>query len=189
MPGFSVNRGYASRRGGHFIEIEGLDEIIASLRGGINEMHKLMRDIMRGEVGQAMLAYMLPQVPIGRKRVPAGRANMVARTRLYDMGERGGVEVGYRGEMVANPGVQGARFQLGAWIESGTKPHWIRPRNGKMLYWVDENGYSHFSRGHKVSGIRPHLIALQTLQSQEWRVLVAMENRLNTYFVPTRVAA
>jgi hypothetical protein len=180
---YTANRGYASRRGGQFIEIEGLDEIIRSLGMGINTMHKIIREMMRGEVGQAMLAYMLPQVPIGRRFGSPGRGTMVSRTRLWDFGERGGVEIGYRGEMVQNPGVQGARYQLGTWIESGTRRHTIVPKNAKMLHWEDSTGH-HFASKVEVSGIRGRYIALQTLQANEWRVLLAFQERLDRAFPP-----
>jgi len=178
---------YGSRHGGRYLEIDGLDSIVKSLQGGINELHRLMRDIMRGEVGEAMLAYMLPQVPRGRVRT-TGVSPMWTRTRIWDMGESGGVEIGYKGEAVLNPGVQGARFQLGTWIESGTRSHMVMPKKGSVMKFTHD-GRLYVSRGHAVKGIKKRLIALQTLQSQEWRVLVAMETRINNYFKPAGVAA
>ncbi len=41
-------------------------------------------------------------------------------------------------------------------LELGTVAHYIQPVTKKVLHWVDEGG-SHFSKGHMVSGIQPHL--------------------------------
>ena len=48
---------------------------------------------------------------------------------------------------------------LGFWFEHGTKDHWIEPKGNdpSVLHWVD-GGKHFFSKGHMVSGIKPHKI-------------------------------
>ncbi|MBC8553273.1 MAG: hypothetical protein H8D23_26945 [Candidatus Brocadiales bacterium] len=56
---------------------------------------------------------------------------------------------------------------LGYWFEFGTKDHWIEPIGGtqggggrntpKVLHWT-QGGQHFFSKGHMVSGIKPHKI-------------------------------
>lgn len=41
------------------------------------------------------------------------------------------------------------------WLEFGTAPHWIAPKDKKVLHWIDpETGEDRFSKGHEVSGIK-----------------------------------
>jgi len=143
----------------------------------------MMRDVMRGDVGESILEYMLETVPRGKRRVPAGREPMWQRTKIYDFGDSGGVEIGYRGEDVVNAAVQGARFQLGTWIESGTFRHTIRPKTARVLHW-EEGGQHFFSHGHSVRGIKKRLIALQALGANESRIIDAMERQIAKYFKP-----
>ena len=41
---------------------------------------------------------------------------------------------------------------LGVWFEHGTKDHFIKPTNKKVLSWI-EGGQRFFSKGHFVKGI------------------------------------
>lgn len=44
------------------------------------------------------------------------------------------------------------RADYGAYIELGTRDHWVEPVKKKALHW-EENGEDRFSKGHMVSGI------------------------------------
>lgn len=52
---------------------------------------------------------------------------------------------------------------LGWWFEHGTKDHWIRPVEKEALHWQEGNEHF-FSKGHIVSGIKPHKIFEQGLR-------------------------
>lgn len=49
---------------------------------------------------------------------------------------------------------------IGRWLEWGTKPHRVEPRNKTVLSWM-QDGKRVFSRGHMVGGIRPRFIMKQ----------------------------
>ncbi len=51
-------------------------------------------------------------------------------------------------------------------LELGTIAHFVHPVTKKALHWVDESG-SHFSKGHMVSGIEPHLFFTKTKADME----------------------
>lgn len=44
--------------------------------------------------------------------------------------------------------------QVLLFLNNGTVTHWVYPREGHTLHWV-EDGEDHFSKGHQVSGIAP----------------------------------
>jgi len=44
--------------------------------------------------------------------------------------------------------------QVLLFLNNGTVTHWVYPREGNTLHWV-EDGEDHFSKGHQVSGIAP----------------------------------
>lgn len=46
-------------------------------------------------------------------------------------------------------------------LELGTIAHYVEPRNKKVLHW-ESDGKDFFSRGHVVSGIKPHLFFSRT---------------------------
>jgi len=54
------------------------------------------------------------------------------------------LELDYRGRDNDEP--------LGVWFEHGTKDHFIKPTNKKVLSWI-EGGQRFFSKGHFVKGI------------------------------------
>ena len=49
--------------------------------------------------------------------------------------------------------------------EEGTKDHYIKPKNKKMLSWIS-NGVRRFSAGRKVSGIKAEKIIEKTIKSK-----------------------
>lgn len=48
-----------------------------------------------------------------------------------------------------------SRAPQAKWVLGGTRPHEIRPRNAKALYWVDRGG-SHFARLVHHPGTKPN---------------------------------
>lgn len=117
---------------------------------------------LRGRGGQALATEMRIRAPhksgglIGGIDVHSGTAGSKGADDVL-VGYQGGLSGGNRG---------GGRYQLGAWIESGTAPHEIVSRDGGSLKF---NGGSFERVNHP--GIRGRRIAAKSMKAAEWEVL------------------
>lgn len=105
----------ARSRGLQF-DIEGLDEMLRGLDRGADEFDEIMRDILRGPIGDELLrearARLMDHTRTGRT---------LADLKREDTGD--GVRVG----------VIGQRQYIGTFLESGTRMHIIEPRRAQAL--------------------------------------------------------
>ena len=153
------------------ITLDGLEEMGADLsRLGRNGIRDAINQSLRGEGGEALATEMKLRAPRRTGRLHSGiGVHVGARSK----GHLSDVEVGYVGELShGNKG--GGRFQLGAWIESGTKPHEIRARDGGSLVL----GGNHFEKVDH-PGSRPQRVASKSIRAAEWEVLADVVDKIN----------
>lgn len=120
----AISRG---RYGGMMISIEGLEAAGADMRNLEKNLPHAVRASLRGTGGQILAREM-------RMLAPSRTGNLRSNIRVHGDGD--GVLVGYQGEAAAGSKIVGARNQKGAWIESGTKPHVIRAKRAKALFFL-----------------------------------------------------
>lgn len=72
-------------------------------------------------------------------------------------------------------------FDVALAREKGTKDHMIRPTVKKALHWIQE-GVAHFSKGHKVSGLKALHIIADTLKENEGLLQKQYNDEVNTWF-------
>ena len=153
------------------VTIDGLERWGADLEKlGRNQLPQAIRRALRGRGGEALADEMRSRAPRRTGRLIAGiGVHIGARTR----GGRDDVEVGYVGEL--SHGYRGGgRDQLGAWIESGVKPHMIEARDGGSL----SIGGGQFERVMH-PGFRGRKIAQVSMGAAEWRVLDSIVDEIN----------
>lgn len=105
----------AQGRGLQF-EIDGIDEMLRGLARGANELDEIMRDILRGPVGDELL--------------------QEARARLSDHTRTGRTLAALDREDTSEGvrvGVIGSRQYIGTFLESGTRMHLIEPKRASAL--------------------------------------------------------
>ena len=112
-------------RGSYRIDIAELESLARSVGLTDKQLNHAIQDALKGDAGRLLLREIKGRTPIGPGKTGGHtRSN----ERIEDRGRAEGVFVGYIGEL--NEGaVQGSRNQKGAWLESGTKPHTIKPRH------------------------------------------------------------
>lgn len=170
----------ARSRGLH-ITIEGLEELGADLsrlqRPGLSNA---IRQSLRGAGGEALATEMKLRAPhrtgglaagIGVHTADAGSKHGVTGNEQVLVGYLGGLSGGHNG---------GGRFQLGAWVESGTKPHMIQPRVTKQqgLFFSKSTQSKNalaFDGGvfanARHPGSRAQRVAAKSIKAAEWEVL------------------
>jgi hypothetical protein len=148
---------------GFRVTAEGLEELGADM-GRLKHpgLRNAILKSLRGAGGQALATEM-------RTRAPRRTGGLVDGIDVHSgtAGSKGAddVLVGYQGGLSGgNRG--GGRFQLGAWIESGTAPHEIVPRDGGSLKF---NGGSFERVMHP--GIRGRRVAAKSMKAAEWEVM------------------
>lgn len=65
--------------------------------------------------------------------------------------------------------------QVGAFIHSGTRPHYILPRNKKLLRWVNPQGRFTSSKGVFHPGTKPDPFLHAALEDQEGAIVTRMQ--------------
>jgi hypothetical protein len=157
--------------GGLAITVEGLEKLGADLEAlGRNKLPLAIRRALRGKGGEALAAEMRLRAPVRSGRLVAGIGIHVgARSR----GHADDVEVGFVGDL--SHGYRGGgRDQLGAWIESGVKPHTIEARNGGSL----SIGNGQYERVEH-PGFKGRKIASKSIAAAEWEVLAAVVDEID----------
>lgn len=105
-----------ARARGIAFEIDGLDELVRGLERGADTFDEIMRDILRGPVGDELLhearARLSDHVQTGRTLAALDRENTADGVRV---------------------GVLGDRQHIGTFLESGTRMHIIQPRSARAL--------------------------------------------------------
>jgi hypothetical protein len=157
--------------GGLGINIEGLEELGADLEKlGHNGLREAIRRSLKGDGGEALASQM-------RQRSPRRTGGLIAGIGIHEgarsRGPKDSVEVGYLGELSGGHN-GGGRNQLGAWIESGTKPHEIRAKDGGSLKF---NGGQFEVVQHP--GIRGRKIAAKSIRAAEWEVLADIVDQID----------
>jgi hypothetical protein len=109
------------------ISVEGLEAAGADMELVAKNLPNAVRASLRGTGGKILAREM-------RMLAPSRTGNLRSNIRVHADGD--GVLVGYQGELAAGSKIVGARNQKGAWIESGTKPHPIRARKARSLFFL-----------------------------------------------------
>lgn len=156
-----------ARARGFNITIDGLEELGADLarleRGGIR---KAIHRSLSGAGGEALAAEMRMRVPVRTGGLKAGIG-----VHPGDLGDD--VLVGYRGGF-SGGAVVNAREQKGAWVESGTRPHMIRARDGGALAFNGGQWEQVMHPGQK--GQRP---ARKAMNAAHWEVMADVVDQIN----------
>jgi hypothetical protein len=152
------------------VDIDGLREwgaAVDQLKSG--QLRHAVLDALRGAGGEAIVKSM-------HERIRSRTGTTKRYTKVHGTtGYQEDVEVGYKGPLsFGNKG--GGRFNVGAWLESGTKAHIIRPR---------QRGGSLFFSGSHVTevqhpGQRGRKIAKTAIEMNEWRVLQSVTEEIDT---------
>lgn len=152
--------------------IEGLEELGADMgRLAHPGLRDAIRESLRGAGGEALAAEMRTRAPrrygglISGIGIHSGAAGSRSQDDVF-VGYQGGLSGGNRG---------GGRFQLGAWIESGTKPHEIRARDGGML--LGHRGVYAERVSHP--GTRGQRVAARSIRTAEWEVMADVVDKIN----------
>jgi hypothetical protein len=147
------------------IDVDGLRELGADLREFERRLPLAIRASLRGDGGGALATEM-------KMRAPSRSGTLRSGIGVYVDGD--GAMVGYRGAAAKFSGVAGARDQRGAWVESGTKPHTIRAKNGGALLlggkFVEEVHHP---------GSRGQGVAQKSIRSAKWEVLADVVDQLD----------
>lgn len=148
------------------ISVEGLEAMGADMAKLEKGLPFAIRASLRGAGGEALAAEM-------RLRAPRRTGNLVSNIRVHpDAG--GGALVGYQGEAAASSKIVGARNQKGAWVESGTKPHPIRAKKAKSLFFGGRAVEEVMHPGQKGQKIVP-----KAIRTAEWEVMADVVDKLN----------
>jgi len=154
---------------GFRVTIEGLEEMGADLsRLSHPGLRNAIRSSLRGKGGEALALEM-------KQRAPERSGTLRKGIGVHGSAATGDdVEVGYLGALAAGSGIAGARDQRGAWVESGTAPHVIEPRNGGSLAF---NG-GRFERVNH-PGQKGQRVAAKSLRAAEWEVMADIVDEIN----------
>lgn len=175
MPRYSGSGAAGTR-----IDIVGLERLVEATGLTAAHLKLAVQEALRGEAGKLLVNEM-------KARTPMGPGSFGGHTRddekVRDLGLRGGVLVGYQGQLSGgNRG--GGRLQKGAWLESGTKPHKIeakREGSGKggftTRHALKINGVYRESVQHH--GSRALKIADKSLKAAKWDIEDAIVERIN----------
>lgn len=84
-----------------------------------------------------------------------------ARARHVFKNQTGELEKSIKGQVTGNSptshtGEIVATKAYASFVENGTRPHEIRPKNGKLLHWEAPQGDHHFARVVHHPGTKPH---------------------------------
>jgi len=158
-----------ARSNGLRITIDGLEELGADMgRLAHPGLRNAIRASLRGAGGEAIAAEM-------RMRAPRRSGTLVDGIGVHGNASNGDdVEVGYRGALAGGSNIAGAREQRGAWVESGTRPHVIEPRDGGSLSF---NGGQFEKVSHP--GMRGQKVAAKSIKSAEWEVMADIADQIN----------
>ena len=153
---------------GFRIDIDGLTELGASLEQlAYPGLRNAIRASLRGAGGEAIASEM-------KQRAPRRTGGLVAGIGVHGDASAGDdVLVGYQGAL-SGGAVVNARTQLGAWVESGTRPHIIEAKDGGALSF---NGGTFERVMHP--GQRGQKIALKSMRSAEWEVMADIVDNLD----------
>lgn len=146
------------------ISVERLSELGADLSRFEDRLPTAIYYALKGEGGEALESNM-------KSKSPHKSGGLVAGIGIHSMGSS--VMVGYLGG-ISNTVTSNSRNQLGAWIESGTKPHTIRAKDGGSLMiggrFVEEVH-------HPGSGAQK--IAQKSIRAAKWEVEAAIVDELD----------
>jgi len=141
------------------VTLDGLEEMGADLtRLAHPGLRDAIRRSLRGAGGEALASEM-------RSRAPSRSGAVRSGIGVHGVASAGDdVEVGYRG----------GGLPIGAWIESGTKPHVIEARDGGSLAF---NG-GRFERVNH-PGQKGKRVAAKSLRAAEWEVMADIVDEIN----------
>lgn len=131
-------------------------------------LRNAIRASLRGKGGEALAAEM-------RSRAPRRSGTLVAGIGVHgDSATGDDVQVGYLGALATGSAIAGAREQRGAWVESGTRPHEINPRDGGSLHF---NGGQFEHVQHP--GMRGQKVAAKSIKAAEWEVMADIVDEID----------
>lgn len=146
------------------IEVEGLREMGADLREFERRLPLAIKASLRGEGGRALATEM-------KMRAPSRSGILRSGIGVFTDGD--GAMIGYQGAAAKYSNIAGARDQRGAWVESGTKPHTIRARDGGAMLlggkFVEEVHHP---------GSRGQGVAQKAIRTAKWEVLADVVDKL-----------
>lgn len=158
-----------ARSNGLRISIEGLEELGADMaRLEHPGLRNAIRASLRGKGGEALASEM-------KQRAPRRTGTLVSGIGVHGSAATGDdVEVGYLGALASGSRIAGAREQRGAWVESGTAPHIIEPRDGGALMF---NGGAFERVQHP--GQRGQKVAAKSIKAAEWEVMADIVDQID----------
>lgn len=171
-----------ARSRGLSITVEGLEALGADMeRLAPPGLRNAIRTSLRGAGGQALAGEMRLRAPRGETGglIAGIDVHASAAGSKHAVTGNDDVLIGYLGALSGgNNG--GGRFQLGAWIESGTAPHMIQPKvtkrkslfgskmsQSKNALAFDGGVFANASH----PGIRGRRVAAKSIRAAEWEVM------------------
>lgn len=142
------------------MDIDGLPEMLGALDRGQAELPDVLRTVLRGAGGQAILSE-------ARSRVRSRTGRTVEHMGVHPLAHDG-VSVGYDGEVE----------HVGTWLESGVKPHEINARGLAARHGMQLPG-GHFATHVLHPGIRAQRIMSKSLRAAQWEVEGDIVDELN----------
>lgn len=159
-----------ARSNGLRISIDGLEELGADMaRLSHPGLANAIRASLRGKGGEALATEM-------KTRAPRRTGTLISGIGVHGSAATGDdVEVGYLGALASGSSIVGAREQRGAWVESGTRPHEIRPRDGGALMLPGGGMVEKVDH----PGMRGQKIAAKSLKAAEWEVMADIVDQID----------
>lgn len=113
-----------ARATGMRLDIDGLEEMLRGIKNGSDLLNEVMRDILRGPFGSALLREMKARASDYKRST-----HTLKSMKVFDDG-REGVQVGIRSDDKSRHpySPRANAYSIGVWLESGTKPHLIPTR-------------------------------------------------------------
>jgi len=138
------------------IDIQGLEAMGAQISQLSSPgLKNAIRASLRGAGGEALATEM-------KLRAPKRTGRLAAQIGIKD-GVGGEVSVGYQGE-----------DNIGTFVESGTKPHTIKARQNKAMWFG-----GHWVKSVEHPGFRGRFVAKKSLKAAEWEVLADITDKIN----------
>lgn len=170
-------RRYAQPKGIR-LDIDGLDELVAALKGGEKALPKVYREVLRGPGGRAIMLELRQRTP----RKTGKTANSIAIRNLPSRGlfKAGAVEVGVG--TGNHPDSKVGYRTIGSILESGAKRHEINPKARSGSDRSKRHGLrmpsGRFVERVEHPGVKPRRVASKSIKASQWEFEAALVDEL-----------
>lgn len=164
-----------SRSNGLRIDIDGLEALGADM-GRLSHpgLANAIRASLRGAGGEALALEM-------KQRAPVRTGTLLSGIGVHGAAATGDdVEIGYLGALASGSHIVGAREQRGAWVESGTRPHLIQPKEKDGVQRSAALAiHGEFYANALHPGTRGQKVAAKSIKAAEWEVMADIVDHID----------